>query len=75
MSFLVATNVVASRPPERRPTGTPHARAKRFFSKHILGSKILGSKLSFGSEKIMVQKYFDARKFWYEIIFSLRNIK
>ena len=24
---LVATNVVASRPPERRPTGTPHARA------------------------------------------------
>ena len=28
MSFLVATNVVASRPPERRPTGTPHARAK-----------------------------------------------
>ena len=29
MSFLVATNVVASRPPERRPTGTPHARAKK----------------------------------------------
>ena len=28
MSFLVATNVVASRPPESRPTGTPHARAK-----------------------------------------------
>ena len=27
MLFLVATNVVASRPPERRPTGTPHARA------------------------------------------------
>ena len=27
MMFLVATNVVASRPPERRPTGTPHARA------------------------------------------------
>ena len=27
MSFLVATNVVASRYPERRPTGTPHARA------------------------------------------------
>ena len=27
MSFLVATNIVASRPPERRPTGTPHARA------------------------------------------------
>ena len=25
MLFLVATNVVASRPPERRPTGTLHA--------------------------------------------------
>ena len=28
MAFIVATNVVASRPPERRPTGTPTARAK-----------------------------------------------
>ena len=28
MTFIVATNVVASRPPEHRPTGTPHARAK-----------------------------------------------
>ena len=28
MTFIVATNVVASRPPERQPTGTPHARAK-----------------------------------------------
>ena len=27
MTFLVATNVVASRPPERRPTATPTARA------------------------------------------------
>ena len=27
MTFIVATNVVASRPSERRPTGTPHARA------------------------------------------------
>ena len=27
MTFIVATNVNASRPPERRPTGTPHARA------------------------------------------------
>ena len=27
MSFLVAINVVASRLPERRPTGTPYARA------------------------------------------------
>ena len=27
MTFIVATNVVASRPPKRRPTGTPHASA------------------------------------------------
>ena len=32
MSFLVATNVVASRPPERRPTGMPHTRAKNLWS-------------------------------------------
>ena len=30
MSFLVATNVVASRPPERRPTGTPHNISKMY---------------------------------------------
>ena len=29
-TFLVATNVVASRPPERRPTATRTARAKIF---------------------------------------------
>ena len=28
-TFLAATNVVASRPPERRPTGTLTARAKK----------------------------------------------
>ena len=27
MSEIVATNVIASRPPKRQPTGTPHARA------------------------------------------------
>ena len=27
MTFIVATNVIASRPPECRPTGTPHIRA------------------------------------------------
>ena len=27
MTFIVATNVIASRLPERRPTGTPHTRA------------------------------------------------
>ena len=29
-TFLVATNVVASRAPERRPTATPTARAKNY---------------------------------------------
>ena len=33
MSFLVATNIVASRPPVRRLTGTPHARANWTISK------------------------------------------
>ena len=28
MTFIVATNVVASRPPECQPIGTLHARAK-----------------------------------------------
>ena len=31
LTFIVATNVVASRPAERRPTGTPHARAKCLY--------------------------------------------
>ena len=33
-TFLVATNVVASRPPERRPTATPTARAN-YTNKHL----------------------------------------
>ena len=32
MVFIVATNVVASRPPKRRPIGTPHARANTSLS-------------------------------------------
>ena len=35
MLFLVATNVVASRLPERRPTGTPHARANTAKSLNV----------------------------------------
>ena len=34
MTFIVATNVIASRPPNRRPTGMPHARANiKYFPK------------------------------------------
>ena len=36
MTFLVVTNVVASRPPERRPTGTPTAHAKIILKKEGL---------------------------------------
>ena len=36
MTFIVATNVIASRPPECRPTGTPHARAKRMAGRQGL---------------------------------------
>ena len=36
MTFIVATKVVASRPPERRPTGTPTARAKsKYFDSNM----------------------------------------
>ena len=39
MTFIVATNVVASRPPERRPTGTPHARANsEVGSKYVMSN-------------------------------------
>ena len=44
MMKIVATNVVASRPPERRPTATPNARAKSEFSV-LFWSKALVSDL------------------------------
>ena len=36
MRKIVATNVVASRPPERRPTATPTARAKKMVDKSYI---------------------------------------
>ena len=43
ISFIVATNVFTSWPPERQPTGTPNARANfwdlQFFSHKFLNSK------------------------------------
>ena len=38
MPFIVATYVIASQPPERRPTGTPHARANSAY-RHIWTEK------------------------------------
>ena len=40
MLFLVATNVVASRTPERRPTETPHARAKKVGIRMTMERKV-----------------------------------
>ena len=34
--IIVATNVVASQPTERRPNGTPHARAKILLEASVL---------------------------------------
>ena len=38
MMKIVATNVVASRPPKRRPTATPTARAKKSVDEQIFDS-------------------------------------
>ena len=43
MTSIVATNVVGSRPPERRPTGTPHARAN---SPIIIRGRFCGNKMT-----------------------------
>ena len=45
MSFLVATNVFASRPPERRPTGRPHARANFLRCYFVVNRLALSSTL------------------------------
>ena len=47
MAEIVATNVVASRPPERRPTATPTARAKILQCKKQLfwDGEVLGADL------------------------------
>ena len=36
MSEIVATNIIASRPPKRLPTGMPTACANRFFLGHLV---------------------------------------
>ena len=56
ITFLVATNVVASQPPERRPTATPTARAN-FESQKML-VKIFFDQMKFGLKKVMGPKKF-----------------
>ena len=57
MSFLVATNVVASRPPERRPTGTPHARANILVAKAKFTHCVLSSTIEVTNNVIAEQIY------------------
>ena len=68
MMFIVATNVVASRPPERRPTGTPHARANygNFIDSRYAKSQIFKTLKS----KILL-KLFRFWSFAYELNSSL----
>ena len=44
MTFIVATNVVASRPSERRPTGTQHAHAN-ISPRHGISGTLAGAYL------------------------------
>ena len=60
MSFLVATNVVPSHPPERRLTGTPHARAKSYTLHPPDQTSI--EMASSPSQPNLVIHYFVARK-------------
>ena len=49
MTFIVATNVIASRPPEGRATGTPHARANKVpYMPVYSGKKVYSCFYTFG---------------------------
>ena len=52
MMFIVATNVVTSRPPERWPTGTPHACAN--LRAKFLSGKNFREPISHMVEKIVI---------------------
>ena len=45
MLFIVATNVFASRLPERRPTGTPHTRVKNLRERGENNARNSGQKV------------------------------
>ena len=72
MTFIVATNVIASQPPERRPTGTPHARAKNlFFSLFRMGVACFMS--FFGGEGTIYFGFFGG--FWMTNFFGWEESK
>ena len=54
-SFIVAINVVASRPAKRRPTGTPHARAN-IFMWYVLMNESSSSSIDPNYRKWAVEK-------------------
>ena len=45
MTFIVATNVVAPRPPKRRATGTPNARANNAFLHNMIINAVFVSQI------------------------------
>ena len=49
MTFIVSTNVIASRPPERLPTGTPHARANYMLLNSLARTWPMDDILLFGN--------------------------
>ena len=53
MTFIVATYVIASRLPEPRPTGTPHARAKMGMALGI-PSQIAGTRVQMFCGRVMI---------------------
>ena len=59
MTFKVATNVVASQPPERRPTGTPSARANNINGFNKLEIKLIYCAFMECEEKYKVKQNVD----------------
>ena len=56
MTFLVANNVVASWPPERWPTGTPHARANKTY-------KVTKVDYRLNKKQAQVRKFVESQDF------------
>ena len=55
MAEIVATNVVASRPPERRPTATPTARANKDSPLIYISNFSSTSKVGRGRDMVEVE--------------------
>ena len=71
MTFIVATKVVASQPPERRPTGTPHARANWRYKLNCEFTAVTGD----ASAKEDGVDYMENGNYGQHFIIWTRNIK